>query len=363
MNMDEKIDLNRVPLGEDELIKYFRQIFTTFEVLKAIYRVQFEKGNKEAQVVYEYLEKLFYTFQVLRIKHLYSDQEKNLKLDKTDSGYPNHYDFFSLQTDLRDREGKRYAVPKQNALKREMLDFMFKHGKQPEALLPKMAERVYLDMLEKDKLFLPFNSGMLGAVGKNKKEHLYMCYWSCFNAEDNLPYVYLMTFTSTLPGGDPLHENKEALAAFRETVKSEGSRAPKLNIVASGIDTALDDVHPKILKRIRLGPFYSLNFSENLAPELKELFAHGDEHRHFALFMESEFVTSKKQIVSSSFFSKGKIREIFFVPEHQMEFYEKGISGLERSVILPYKLHQHANKLFAGYKVFSYDKKGVIHGI
>ena len=95
--------------------------------------------------------------------------------------------------------------------------------------------------------------------------------------------------------------------------------------------------------------------------QVNSLLSLAEPGRRFILQMREDHVFSKKQVTSKKIFAKGQKREIFHVPTQDLDLYEKGISGGESFVILPYELHQHMGKLFEQSRIFSFDQEGNIH--
>lgn len=357
MTDTENIDQNRVSLEKDKLELYFTKLENAFKMLKMVYSEKTNDNNFEEKIVLNYVSKLFYTFECLRLKYLYNERTQ-LKIDTTDSGFVHNYEISNLLANLENRDKILLRLRNQNIIKSEMVDYLFKNAKDSQALLQELSERAYYDKLNHDDLFLPINLGKLERESGNN----YTYYWACYDSSNNKAYIYIMYFEE-----DGLFEDKKkskkAKAEFLEVINREGKRAPKMNVIASQIDSNLENVHPKVLKRIAIDGFHTNNFSNGLPEYLTSLLTNGDTDEEFVLEIESEYVISKKQVQSTSMFSMDKIREIFFVQENDIELYNRGVSGISRYIILPYKLHQHAADLFNGYTLISVNKQGDIHGI
>ncbi len=358
--MQKEIDPNRVPLEPDFQELYFHKVIQAFSVVRKVYDSQTQAGNSEAAIVSAYLEKLLWTLMALRIKHRAVSEPA--KIDASDSGFVNFYELAKMESELAHRDELLADLPRKSVLKSQMLDYMFQHRAEPEELLKKISERSYLEMLHQDQLFMQFNHGKLGVATKLGELPLLSYYWACFDSETNRPFIYIMLFEDS-GKGPSLLEDKSRFEAFCKVVKGEGCRVPKLSLVAAAIDDRLENIHPKVIKRICIGPFYSHTFSDGFPQGLAQVLENGEEMEKYALYMEHEHVFSQEQVVSKSVFSKDKLREIYFVPQHITHLYEKGLSGVERYVILPHKLHQHAADIFEDRRVISFDKQGELHGI
>lgn len=348
-------NLDNFPLKRDELERYFRKMGISFEILLRTYQ---ESGmgveSQEAIYIRAYLQRYINSLRALRIKYLFSE-DNNLKIDRSDSGFPTYHEFSKLQVDMERTEAELAKIVPSLVLRRKMIDSIFTDRIDPTHMLPMMGYRAYLDELASHEQFLPFTPGQLLRL----KDNSYVYHWACVDPSTNIPYMHFMAFESTYE--TPFHTSSEATKEFLRVIKSEGSRAPKLNILATSIDTELPHVHPKLIKRLSIGPFYSEGFSEPSSKEIQELLQVGKEGRRFILFLRSEHVFSSRQVTTNSFFSKGQKREIFHVPEYNTELYAKGISGEESSVILPHEILQHNRKVFDGHRICSFDTERTIH--
>ena len=82
--------------------QYISMIRTVFTQLEGIYEIKI-KNDKEAleehTIVLSYLRRLFYTFELLYTKYLYSPD--NIKVDFSDSGFVNFFEISQLETDMQ----------------------------------------------------------------------------------------------------------------------------------------------------------------------------------------------------------------------------------------------------------------------
>jgi len=307
--------------------------------------------------VRKHLQRFLNSLQSLHMKYSYGEGEDTLNIDATDSGFPNHYELSKLEVDQI--QAKQFVVDKLpvSVMKRKMVDYMFKKQKDPVHLLSNLAERVYYDSLLSHEQFNLFSTGNLIDLGNGG----YVYDWAAFDSSTNMPYIYTMTFETSFEKS--FHTSPDEVMQFLKVVKSWGNRAPKLNLVAAGIDSDLSHIHPKVLKRVRIGPFFAADFAQHSDDKVNSLLALADPGRRFILEMREDHVFSEKQVQPKKLFAKGQKREIFHVPKQDMDLYERGISGGESMVILPYELHQNMGRLFEKSRVFSFDKQGHInHG-
>ncbi len=355
------VDLNRVPLGPEKRQAYFNEVTRAFTLIEKVYAARKESGLSEGALVGKYLERFLGTMLALSLKYCYSDGGEWLKIDVTDSGFVHFYELARLHADLENRGSELLNLPRPNALKSEILDHMFTGKEDPVDLISQLARRYYFDGLDADKLFLEHNHGELGVEGKGEAS-LYYYHWSCYDSETNRPYIYIMLFEES-GRPRPMAEDKKRFEVFKQAIKAEGSRAPKLNVVAAAIDDRLVDIHPKVLKRIGIGPLYSEAFSINIPEDLRRVLSHAVSKDRFAFCMDHEQLVSTKQVTAKGLFSKERLREIFFVPGSEGELFDRGVSSLQSYVLLNHTLHQHAQAVLKDRRIISFDSRGTLHGI
>ena len=379
LNWDEYSLHDLVALDQrEDHVKYMTKTLTAFKAVEQLYELK-KEGDQEAvtehDIVLTFLRKLSSTFDLLRVKYLFHSSD-SLKIDKSDSGFVNFYEIAQLETDLL-RQNEQIPEDKGQELKEQILSYLLEKKKEPEELLARMADTVYRRGLIRENLFLFFNEGNLIPLKTgDRKKRRYLYYWACYDKRSNRPYIYLLDFKQDRDE-PPLRQGQEAFDRFMEVIRSEGARAPAVGIVAMALDQRLESVHPKMLKRICLGPIYSQSFSVNLPEETEQLFAAGDDGRKFVFHLTEQFVFSAGQTVIQDQQALGniltgeRVRERFYIPkatdvdEYSIfnELEEQKASLIRKTAIMPYKLHQHVQGLYKGYKIISISRDGIINGL
>ena len=367
--------------GSDEYTLYFNQLACAFERLLGCYRQQVDQGgNYEASVVASHLSSFLRTVEALRLKYTYSpDHLRSLWVDLSESGYPNGVEISALSVDREDSQRQLNDLPAASVLKHSFLDHLFQHLADSPRLLETLSRRAFLEFLSRSDLFLPFTPGEIKLLGEDDGFRSYAFSWGCYDHTTNRPYVHLMTFEqdSSLP---PLDPTATATETFLDTIRNIGSRAPDLAVLALSIDDALDTIHPKILKRICIGPMYSYlllrdrssNDQDPREPILRDLLtSHSRDGNEFMLFFDNEIIFSKRQEVSRSLFSpRERVREIFAIEDSDPECVERRASLVHRYVLLPHHLIQHIPESvgrsipgYEGARKMTFDDGGQVHGI
>lgn len=359
--------------NKDEYAQYFNQMAMMFKLMIAAFSRQEENGNSEGQVVREFMGKLLFTIEALRLKSLY-DPSHSLAIDVTESGFPNFVEITYLLNDLITRDQELAKLPPRTILKRQMLDHMMtKKAPPPLDLQWLVGKRDYLKMIDTDKLFLAFTPGKLTLQFENESSRNYSYAWGCYDPVTNRPYVHILIFDQD-KREDPLEPGSPTLHQFMQTVMSEGSRVPDIGILALAIDDRLETMHPKVLKRIGIGPVYSrflLQSSpagnderqKNVSPLLEQ---YGERNDDFVLFFRHETVFSEHQVqVTKSFWRGPRVREVFYIPQIDPECVAAKASLIHRYMLMPHRIAQHLDECagqFDRYKKLTYDYEGGVHG-
>ena len=366
---DNSLDAGNFAILKDarDYFLYFSQLRLVIECLNKCFWQKPNAGALTDNGVSLVLEKLAYTMGALRMKYGFS-RDKKLRIDMTDSGFPNALEFSQILTDLALRETRLAEPPTSQVLKQEMLDLMFESLEEPAELMEKMGERAYFKLLERDKLFLPFTSGLLKKKACHEHVRNYLFEWACFDFATNRPAVHLLHFEQDMDS-EPLDDpDSNAYRRFEEVISAEGSRTPPLGILAIGIDNTLEDIHPKLLRRITFGPITTRQFSADPKDIAEILGKYSRNEQDFVLFGDEETVFSVDQKIQRGFFSSGKPREVFHLPVSDTECFERKVSKIDHFMVLPHPVLQHMDfseefKRYRRFKKIAYDEKGGVYAI
>lgn len=387
----KQVDLEFATLqGEDADTRYPQQVQRASAILLAWYKERSMTDGSNVKDTFEsehmrtMLERFLNTAGVLRLKHAYrsADGEGRLRVDLTESGFFNRHEISTLMVDLATKEANLRDLPPEAFLKKDILNYLFANKQEPADLLYKIGLRNYLASLDQDKLFLPYVPGRLieWNDGIEKGQRGYITGWAAYGSEKNAPYTYLMHFTQDanrpsllLPEGAA---DRQELA---DVIRTEGSRVPPLAVVADQIDDQVNPIHPKFLKRTRIGPFYSrllleqrteMDLTATEKALLDLLRAYGAEN-DFILQTSEEILFSAGEYQGKRFLLPTKMRQVFYIPPTDREAYEGGASKIYHYCIMPYRILQNISaadmeklpSLARCDKRIGYDSKERIHEV
>jgi hypothetical protein len=327
-----RLDLNCVRLTDENQVRvYFAQLRRALDALQGALEAATPITNAERRALAAFLGRLRACFDALALKRFYPAPGAELKLDATDSGFCHWSELLELAADLDGREAALAALPARDELKRRMLDAVVQHSLHPREHQSALLRRVYLEALDREALFRPFLPGALVRVGGEGAASSWFWSFATYDRTLNRPFVYSLYFEWE---GDPLSEAGEAFAEIRAA--AERLAAGRMSLLAFGnrLDAALPGLRPRILKRLVLGPYWSPAFTRNEDP-LGGLLESLEERLPFALRFETEILISDRETrVGAGWLSRGELRQVFWLPA-SVELATRGVSQLERHVVLP----------------------------
>ncbi len=328
--------------SQDEYARYFNQLCSVFEILIDFFSYQAKAGgekNLEPEIFKGFLRKMLFTIEAMRVKYTYHPRH-NLSVDLTDSGFPSFTEMSNLNALLRNRSDRLAELPSAQSLKQAILSHLLEQHEDPEELLWRLGDRAFYEMIDPDRMMLDFTPGQITLRSENETHRTYLVSWSCYDFTTNRPYLHLMVCDQNA-ASEPLESNGFNSRHLLEVIKAEGSRVPPLAVLATGIDTMAEDIHPKVIKRTCLGPICSPRYSRDPEELCALIESRGETADDFIVLVEDEIIFSKKQTISSSFFSMGKVREIFSVPESDLECYQRKVSRVHKYLLAPHRIIQH----------------------
>lgn len=344
--------------------EYFTLINRAFEYLLSWYH-EMEGADDEEKVIGKFLSRILYTTQLLALKSV-NAQRQTLRLDLNDSGYPHLIGFVGIETDLRQRDELLRTYSSEEIIRQAILTHIFVEKNDPKDLVAGLAYRRYLDLLDETKVLIPFTPGELVLKSTAGKRRNYMFSWACYDFKTNIPFLHMMLFDQDI-SEEPLEQEGMGRSRFMDVIRQEGSSVPPLDVMAINIDQSLESIHPKIIKRLKLGPILSTAFSLGEHPLLGYLkeFAKPEE---FIFHLRDEMILSiRSEEKKKGWLSAPQVREIFAVPRDNAECAEAGVTRIYRKMMLPHHLLQHLDPNDPVVRQYdqkiTYTRKGQLHGI
>ncbi len=237
--------------SKEQYVFYHKMIdFALKELIVAVQQNKILK-EQEIQLFKQYCDLLLYSIEAMRVKYMYDDED-NMKVDLTDSGFPNYLEFRYLFNDLELREEYLGKLTNIELLKDEFLDTLLRK-KEPIAKrkLFQAASIVYYSSAKKEYIFNRFVQGKIIEASQGAPAD-YLVSWSFYEVSHNRPFICYMYFN--YDGKDPLKDRDDIYYAL----KTVADRELALDTMAYAIDKRLPKLFPKLIKRVDLGPIHNV---------------------------------------------------------------------------------------------------------
>ncbi|MDG1531364.1 MAG: hypothetical protein P8Q99_08415 [Paracoccaceae bacterium] len=300
-------------------------------------------NDLDAGIIASYVERLANTFQALGHKYLLTGRDTgkffgSLSMDRVESGFPVHREILTMANDAQQAARHLAGLPSVEKLKDDMIRQIVGDLTPPTKLQFAMSQRLYYKALQDKDLFWVQNDPE-ALWQENTDRRTYVVHWAVYDSQTNLPTIYLMDVEDS--GRGPLPRDERRWPEVQNHLIAQSLAGLKVLTIAKGFDEDFDDLHPKRLRRIHVGPMYSNAFTKQTGP-LREVLAEANspvgEDWALAWTIEdllSESVKSEK----SGWFSTVE-REVYALDPFAGRGADTGASSISRSLIMPERPYQ-----------------------
>ena len=267
-----------------------------------------------------------------------------MKVDLTDSGFPNYIEFRYLYNDLELRKNYLKKLTGVEQLKEEFLDTLLRK-KEPvkRRQLFQAASIVYYTSVEQQFIFNRFVQGKIFDV-KEGENGEFLISWGFYDVSHNRPFICYMYFD--YDGKDPLKEKNK----IYEVLKNVADRKMNLDTMAYAIDRKLTNVFPRHIKRIDLGPLHNVFAKDE--NEITHTILEGIGKKtipleSYAMTIGIDEVFSGSEFIEGSFFNKQTLQKwskvihqtYLFAPHRVIQLlYSKAPDVLNKLVKAPFQM-------------------------
>ncbi|WP_442582600.1 hypothetical protein ACSBOB_11910 [Mesorhizobium sp. ASY16-5R] len=378
--------------ADDPAIRYFDAITAALDGLGIFMRDDSSPLYRHgivAKVVADYIARLEISFACW--KNRLGFMEK-FRISRAESGFPVFQNLLELENDRRTADKRLAAIPEPDELRKEMADFILRHKDFPEALQRSLAERLYLQDVGAGAVFSPFNLAQTVKVSVNPKTFrpYYLVHWASFDGSANLPLIYMATIEDSSPAmvqqlvaeNGKLNEkveiplpvdgllNPELAHRFDDFTEKNSSYTLSPVTIATNLDKDFETLHPKQLRRVVLGPFYSAGITENNSVVSEVLSKVRRPENAWLLTWTLQEVFSKAEKPGrKGLWSSEKTTQEFHIETDDLEAARQGVSSYEKHALVPHEAYQalyaagETQKIFLGYKVHILSKGQVISDV
>jgi len=286
--------------SKEQYVFYHKLIdFCLKELIVAVHQKQL-LDKTEVLLFKQYCDLLLYSIEAMRVKYMYDDED-NMKVDLTDSSFPNYLEFRYLFNDLELREEFLSRLTNIEDLKEEFLDtLMRKKQLISKRKLFQASSIVYYSSAKKEYIFNRFVQGKILDVPDSKvAEHLVS--WSFYDVTHNRPFICYMYFNYD---GRNVQDYKSEIY---NVLKNTSDREMALDTMAYAIDKRLPKVLPKLVKRIDLGPIHNVFAKDE--NDITHAILTGISQKtipleSYAISFKIDEIESKSEFKEGSFFNK-----------------------------------------------------------
>ncbi|WP_232825411.1 hypothetical protein [Albibacillus kandeliae] len=328
--------------------RYFRKFEDITSHLGRVAAVMEADGTlskTDVKVLTRYVSALTFTFRALSMKYLMVGRDTgrffgSLMIDTRDSGFPVATELMTMANDAQQAASHLANMPSAEALKTEMVRTIIGERTIPTKLQFALSQRLYYEELARGQLFWVQNDPefqWLGDLGPDRRR--FLLHWAAYDSQTNLPVIYLMEVEDS--GKISLPKDQKRWPEVQAHLMAQALGGLKLLTIAKGFDEDFDDLHPKRLRRLHIGPMYSHAFTRQHGP-LREVLedARAAEGEDWALVWTLEELQSERVISERSGWFGTVEREVFALDPFAGRGADTGATLTERSIILPQRPFQ-----------------------
>lgn len=378
---------------DDPALRYFDAIAAALaglEIFMRDDRSALYRHDIVAKVAAEYISRLESSFSCWRNRLGFME---TFRISRAESGFPVFQNVLELENDSKTATQRLASIPSPGELREEMADFILRHKAFPEALQRSMAERLYLEDVNDGVTFGPFILAQTAKVSVNPKtmRPYYLVHWGSFDGTANLPLIYMATVEDSsdamvrqlvdvdtaklnekieipLPVDGLL--NPDLAHRFDDFTEKNSAYSLSPLTIATNLDKDFAELHPKQLRRMVLGPFYSAGITEHNSTVTEVLSKVRRAENAWLLTWTIQEVYSKaEKPARKGLWSSEPASEEFYINTDDLEAARQGVSSYEKHALIPHEAYQalyaagEAEKIFAGYKVHILSKGQVISDV
>ncbi|GGW62910.1 hypothetical protein DFQ11_102328 [Winogradskyella epiphytica] len=286
--------------SKEQYVFYHKMIdFALKELIVAVQQKQI-LNQQEVLLFKQYSDLLLYSIEAMRVKYMY-DEEENMRVDLTDSGFPNYLEFRYLFNDLELRKDYLDKLTSIDVLKEEFLDTLMRK-KEPisKRKLFQAASIVYYTSAKKEYIFNRFVQGKIISVTEGSPA-AHLVSWSFYDVSHNRPFICYMYFNYD---GKNVQDHKDEIYAV---LKNVADRDMNLDTMAYAIDKRLPKVFPKRIRRVDLGPLHNVFAKDE--NKVTHVILEGIANKNvpldsYAISFQIDELDSASEFKEGSFFSK-----------------------------------------------------------
>lgn len=309
----------------------------------------------------------------------------HFRISRSESGFPVFQNVLELEDDRRGAKNRLAALPDDERIREEMVEYILKKKAFPAALQKTMSERRYLETLMDGAHFSPLNLPQTVRVSVNPKtgRPYYVVHWGAYDGSANLPMVYMATIEDSsdemvetlVKDGKKLNQNVDIplpvegllnpklARQFDDFCEKNSSYGLTLSTIATNLDHDFDHLHPKQLRRFVLGPFYHAGITEHghkvdqVLQKVKR-----PENAWMLTWTLQELYSYNEKPAKWGLWNSDPAREEFFINTDDLDCARQGVSAFQRHALVPHEAYQAIYAAGEEDEIFDGFQKHIISG-
>lgn len=330
-------------LDESARARYFAKFDAITRIMEGVAaRMDRELTRPDTEILARYAGAIAASFRALELKYRIAGRvggaaRRQMTFDLHESGFPVFQELVSMANDAAQAAAQLGATASVEALKDQMLARILEAREVPVDLQYAISQRLYLEALVAGGLFWPQMPPEIVEMPLEGRRRFKLD-WAVYDSQLNVPVVYILELEDSARWA--LARDTGRLARLRDHLMAQSVGGLKLLTIAKGIDADFEDLHPKRLVRIHLGPMYSSAFTLQTGP-IREVLegARAPEGEDWALAWTIEELESERVELEKGWFSTTE-RQVFRLDPFTGSGQDLGATRMRRALILPQRPFQ-----------------------
>ena len=322
----------------------FERITGHLSRVAAVMQASGDLSREEVEVIAVYIQNLAYTFRALSMKYLLVGRDTgqffgSLAMDSSESGFPVASELLVMANDAQQADRHLANMPGTTDYKRQMVEQIISEREIPTRLQFSLSQRLYYEELTRGHLFWARNDPALLPLRYMADRQSFLMHWAVYDSQMNLPTIYLMELEDS--GRTPLGKDQRRWPEVQAHLMGQSLGGLKLLTIARGFDRVFDDLHPKRLRRLHVGPMYSHAYTRQSGP-IRDVLAEADapQGQDWALAWTDEILESERVEEERSGWFGTVERQVFALDPFSGRGVDTGATRMERAIILPERPYQ-----------------------
>jgi hypothetical protein len=254
------LDKNLKSLSENETLPYLKSLKGRLDNLSSVL-----ESEDDGFVTY-YVNIIRDNIECFELKYQLTGNDKidfPLTIVPENSGFPTEKDFFLLEKNKEEANEVLKILPERAEIIDKVRRAILRDGSYANAQVLLKRHNFYSKISEsqipESQILSGYHLNETKFVKKSKGRRLYTLEWTCIERDSKIPILYRMCSTQD-ERREPL--DKARNARLETMIYQTQMLSVNLASFAALIDNEIEEIHPKLLERYKIGPFFN-SFTEN----------------------------------------------------------------------------------------------------